>query len=414
MAGVAVAAPGGLWLHATAPSGATGVLAAALILAVALAYKFPIYLRHDTKVLLFTVPLYLLVVVLPPALGLTAVGLGVLGGQLLVRKQFGNYPSDIATHVGRWTLLATIGTLIAHAPLSASDMVARGVFFLLAALFLWAGDMLSVPLEVVPMSGERPRRIIASALREGGLAEAAQYGIGIVGALVTLWHIWALALFVAPTAFIYLVFRREADPDTYQLLESMADAVDLRNPFTTEHSRRVVALTQGVLRELGARGQEATFILMAARLHDIGAYLSSDEMLLNSGPLTSEERTALESRTIQGVDVLKRYPDFAHVMEMIQHRHECWDGRGYPDRLRSQDIPFGARVIAVTDSFDAMISDRPYRRALSIEQAAEVLRAGSGRQWDPGVVQALLRSIAERLACEHSSALGAVAAQDTA
>jgi HD-GYP domain-containing protein (c-di-GMP phosphodiesterase class II) len=71
-------------------------------------------------------------------------------------------------------------------------------------------------------------------------------------------------------------------------------------------------------------------------------------------------------------------------------------------------------VIAVTDSFDAMISDRPYRRALSIEQAAEVLRAGSGRQWDPGVVQALLHSIAERLACEHSSALGAVAAQDTA
>jgi HD-GYP domain-containing protein (c-di-GMP phosphodiesterase class II) len=152
---------------------------------------------------------------------------------------------------------------------------------------------------------------------------------------------------------------------------------------------------------------------MAARLHDIGDYTDSDEMLLKSEPLTPEERATLEVRRLQGIDLLKSYPDFAQVIEMVQHRHERWDGGGYPGRLRGPDIPFGARVIAVAESFDAMISDRPYRRALSMEQAADVLRAGSGRQWDPVVVQSFLRSMADRLDPRWSSA-PAANSQDTA
>jgi HD-GYP domain-containing protein (c-di-GMP phosphodiesterase class II) len=92
--------------------------------------------------------------------------------------------------------------------------------------------------------------------------------------------------------------------------------------------------------------------------------------------------------------VLQRYNDFARGVAVVRHHHESWDGTGYPHRLKGTDIPFGARVIAVADTYDAMTSDRPYRKGMSPAQAARILRDGRGVQWDPVVVDAWLRSIA--------------------
>jgi HD-GYP domain-containing protein (c-di-GMP phosphodiesterase class II) len=93
----------------------------------------------------------------------------------------------------------------------------------------------------------------------------------------------------------------------------------------------------------------------------------------------------------QGAQLLTRYRDFARGAEIVRHHHEAWDGTGYPAGLQGTGIPFGARVIAVADSFDAMTSDRPYRPGMSVDRAAEILRKGQGQQWDPVVVDALLR-----------------------
>jgi putative two-component system response regulator len=94
-----------------------------------------------------------------------------------------------------------------------------------------------------------------------------------------------------------------------------------------------------------------------------------------------------------GADLLKRYPDFARGVDIVRHHHEAWDGSGYPHRLRGTEIPFGSRVIAVADSFDAMTSDRPYRRGMSFEQASSILRDGRGKQWEGRVVDAFLASL---------------------
>jgi putative two-component system response regulator len=107
----------------------------------------------------------------------------------------------------------------------------------------------------------------------------------------------------------------------------------------------------------------------------------------------------MEAHPVQGADLLKCYPDFARIVEMVRHHHERWDGTGYPSGLTRADIPFGARIVAVAESFDAMTTDRSYRRALSKDRAAEILCDGRGRQWDPSVVDAFLRSIGGRL--EH-------------
>src|SRR5262249_17883824 len=118
-----------------------------------------------------------------------------------------------------------------------------------------------------------------------------------------------------------------------------------------------------------------------------------DAVLHKNGPLTDEERTLMELHPVHGATLLRRHSDFARGVEIVLHHHERWDGAGYPHRLRGMDIPFGARVVAVADSFDAMTSARPYRRGMSSRQAAEILQAGRGKQWDPAIVDALLRAL---------------------
>jgi HD-GYP domain-containing protein (c-di-GMP phosphodiesterase class II) len=141
------------------------------------------------------------------------------------------------------------------------------------------------------------------------------------------------------------------------------------------------------------QGAGAELIIAAARVHDIGKIGIPDRVLNKPGMLTAEERAIMETHPERGADLLRRYPDFAQGVEIVRHHHERWDGTGYPYRLKGTDIPLGARIVAVADSFDAMTSDRPYRPALPVRKAVEILRAGRGEQWDAVIVDAFLRSI---------------------
>ena len=132
------------------------------------------------------------------------------------------------------------------------------------------------------------------------------------------------------------------------------------------------------------------------------AWLSAVSLAADPAPntLTAEEKAIMDSHPAQGAELLARFAEFAHGQAIVRHHHERWDGGGYPAGLRSWDIPFGARVIAVADSYDAMTSDRPYRPAMSTSQATAILRTGRGSQWDPAIVDAFLRSLGERAAGE--------------
>jgi HD-GYP domain-containing protein (c-di-GMP phosphodiesterase class II) len=177
------------------------------------------------------------------------------------------------------------------------------------------------------------------------------------------------------------------------MLVNMADTVDLRDPYTGGHSRRVADLTARILGELELHGPEAELIVTAARVHDIGKIGVPDYVLNKPDRLTPEEAAIMQTHSDLGADLLARYRDFARGVAIVRHHHESWDGAGYPQRLKGTAIPFGARVIAVADSFDAMTSDRPYREAMSRERAAAILREGRGKQWDSTIVDAFLRTI---------------------
>ena len=388
--------------HLSSVGANTTALAVVLLALIVLAYKFRIHLNPALKLSMMTVPLYIAAVVLPPPLALTVAGLGIVVGEVLTQGDTGNLLSDVLTAAGRWVPIIYVASVVAHLPVT---LIAHPTLFVVgAAVIMLAGDTLTVPLSIGPMIGERPHLIMGTVLREGGLAEVAQYLLGLLAALVVQREPWTLGLFVVPTALVYLAFRRarEMENTTRILLEGMADAVDMRDPYTGGHSRRVTRYTEGILRQMARPAAEADLIVAAARVHDIGKISVPDVVLKKPGPLTSAERVLMEQHAERGAYLLRRYPDFARGVAIVRHHHEAWDGSGYPDKLHGTDIPFGARVVAVADSFDAMTSDRPYRNGMSPQQAAQILRAGRNRQWDALVVDALLASVTEVL--EHPAA----------
>ncbi len=368
------------------------LVALALAAAVLLAYRYPIHVRHQTKVALVTVAYYLLAVLVPPPLAALTAGAAACAGEVLRRRVSGSYPSDIASEVGRRSLMVLIGTLIAHAggPGVPSPVALLGTAVALALL-----DAVSLPLVLAPIADEPPRQVLLASVRETALADGLQYIVGIVGAVAATRYLWTLPLLVAPCGVVYVAFKvlTEMQAGTRHLLENMADAVDLRDPYTGGHSRRVTEYSAAILRELGLHGPEVDLIVTAARVHDIGKIGTPDAVLNKPGKLDPEERVIMEQHPVQGAELLKRYQDFARGVALVRHHHESWDGSGYPDRLTGAEIPFGARVIAVADSYDAMTSDRPYRTGMPIPKAAAILRAGRGQQWDTTIVDAFLRTL---------------------
>jgi HD-GYP domain-containing protein (c-di-GMP phosphodiesterase class II) len=402
---VASAALGGAWLisgPASYPLGTRpGDLLVAAVLAcwVAAGYQFPIHVGRCQKIEMITISLYLMAVLLPVVpLACTGAALGILAGEMLVRAKRGNYYGDVATATGRWTIVMLAGATFSHATGSHSALSLLGT-----AAIMWVGDAVTAPLAIAPMTGDRPVRFMLSNVRASALAEGAQYLLGVLGALAGTVEIWALGLLVPPTILVYMALKsvKEVRSNTRLMLESLADTVDLRDPCTGGHSQRVAEMTARILRTIGLGGLEVELIVLAARVHDIGKIGVPDYILNKPGRLTPEEDEIMRTHPDRGADLLQRYPDFTRGVEIIRHHHENWDGTGYPQGLKGIGIPFGARVIAVADSYDAMTSNRPYREAMTQAKAAMILHEGRGTQWDPQIVDAFLQSIATQAAREE-------------
>jgi HD-GYP domain-containing protein (c-di-GMP phosphodiesterase class II) len=173
-------------------------------------------------------------------------------------------------------------------------------------------------------------------------------------------------------------------------VQALAAAIEERDNYTHEHSEEVVHLSRGVAMLLGLQTEQAERIAHAALLHDVGKLAVPNEILHKPGPLTPDEWALMAEHPVAGERILLRIPDLTVIAPVVRHEHEHWDGSGYPDGLEGRLIPIGSRIILACDAYHAMITDRPYRAALSPAEAAEELRRGAGTQFDPEVVDALL------------------------
>jgi diguanylate cyclase (GGDEF)-like protein len=173
-------------------------------------------------------------------------------------------------------------------------------------------------------------------------------------------------------------------------VQALAAAIEERDNYTNEHSEEVVHMARGVAMILGLAAEQVERIAHAALLHDVGKLAVPDEILHKRGPLTPEEWAIMAEHPVAGERILQRIPDLAAIAPVVRHEHEHWNGSGYPDRLSERRIPLGSRIILAVDAYHAMLTDRPYREALTPEAAAWELQKGAGTQFDPEIVDALL------------------------
>jgi putative nucleotidyltransferase with HDIG domain len=175
----------------------------------------------------------------------------------------------------------------------------------------------------------------------------------------------------------------------FGIIRALTAAIDAKDPYTSGHSERVARIAVRIAEEMGMPSQKRSDLYLTGLLHDIGKIGIDDDVLKKAGPLTPEEFRRIQEHVEIGVTILKDLKKLRHILPGVRHHHESLDGTGYPDQLEGAEIPMEARILAVADSFDAMSSNRPYRRRLSPMQIDEILAKGRGVQWDPEVVDAL-------------------------
>jgi putative nucleotidyltransferase with HDIG domain len=206
---------------------------------------------------------------------------------------------------------------------------------------------------------------------------------------------WATLLFALPLYTTRVSHHRfvEMREMFTQTIESLANAVDKRDPFTSNHSKRVMLIASDIGREMSCSDQEMEALEWGGLLHDIGKIGVRDEILLKQEKLTREERIKMNAHPELGAEIIAPVRKLAPELPIIRHHHEWYNGSGYPDRLIGDEIPWLARILHVADAFEAMTAQRPYRMTpLTVEQALSELRKFAGIQFDPAVVDAFVRT----------------------
>src|SRR6267142_904821 len=180
---------------------------------------------------------------------------------------------------------------------------------------------------------------------------------------------------------------------TEGVLFALARAVEARDRHTIHHAERVGRYAEAIGGADGLTPEECELLYQGGVLHDLGKIAIPDAILLKPGPLSAEEFAVMRTHSVEGERICLSLRSIAHYLPMIRHHHERVDGAGYPDHLYGNDIPLAARIAAISDAWDAMVSDRPYRAGLGADEAISRMHGGAGKQWDAGLVRVFLELI---------------------
>ena len=205
-----------------------------------------------------------------------------------------------------------------------------------------------------------------------------------------------LAILILPLFFVRHMYHMNLQVERVnrELLELMVKAIEARDPYTSGHSVRVAEYARQIARELGLHPKHVDQVATAALLHDVGKIHEDFAPLLRkAGRLTPEERMLMQAHPVRSADLAGTIAEFrGRVQTDIRNHHENYDGTGYPDGLVGEAISIGARIIMIADTLDAMTTDRPYRKALTLQRTLEELARHAGRQFDPKLVTLVSKS----------------------
>ena len=199
-------------------------------------------------------------------------------------------------------------------------------------------------------------------------------------------------LFILPLMLARYEFKLyiESKQLSYDIIETLTSAIEVKDHYTEGHSKRVAKISEQIARELRLSSKRVHTIKIAALLHDIGK-IGIDERILNKpSGLTESEMSLVREHPEKSVQVIKNISNYGDIQSIILAHHERYDGTGYPNHLKKNDISLDAAIVSVADAFDAMTSDRPYRKGFSVAKAVDIIEEESGRQFDPRAARAIV------------------------
>jgi HD-GYP domain-containing protein (c-di-GMP phosphodiesterase class II) len=362
-----------------------------------LASALPVKISDGVQVAVSTAPIMASALLGGPA----AAGIVALIGTTDSRELRGRVPwyGTLANHA-MIVLPAIAGAFVVHGLIgwAAGDLIRELAATLLGTLVYFLGNLILASLVVVIREERSLREFLTR-------AETTNVWANFLTLAPLSWLMahtykmegggpWTALLFGLPLLMTRVAFQRfvEMREMFTQTIGALAEAVDKRDPFTSKHSQRVRTISVDIGRQMRVSAAELEALEWGGLLHDVGKIGVPDSILLKQGKLTREERITMNAHPVLGAQIIGPVQRLAPELPVIRHHHEWYNGSGYPDRLMGDEIPKLARILHVADAFEAMTADRPYRKALSVDQALAELRKFAGVQFDPEIVDSFVKT----------------------
>ena len=371
----------------------------------AVAKTRPVHLSLKMKTTVDDAPIFAAALLLGPFLAMVvAAGATLVGLRFGGKMPFYNRLFNCASSALSAGAAATSYAMLTKAQAAIADNLGA----VLVAAF--AGYIVQTGLVEVAVALQLRRSITRNWWRvhRSDLApQATLYGIGAASAISATSQPWVLPLIVVPMGIVLVALREwtKMRARTRAALVQLADLIDQRDRYTYGHSQRVAEYANRLATRMRLAPSQVELITEAARLHDIGKISTPDEVLQKPGALAPEEWDVMHRHSEAGYELLRQLSDFWEGAELVRAHHERPDGSGYPRGAHGLELPIEASIISVCDAYDAMTSDRVYRKALPWPRVRAELVAGRGTQWHAQVADALLAMLDEGLAADRPKAL---------
>jgi len=377
------------------PDGTEDLLVVAILLGLAtVAQIWPVHLSLKVKLTVDDTPLFAAALLLGPFLSMLVATVSALVGLHVRNARMPWYNRAFTAAV---SALATGAAAVAY--LVSADgtqpMLSQPAPILAAGAARYLVQTVFVDVAVALQMKRRPFASWWTLHRRDLAQMTGLYLLGAIAAVSADGQPLALVLFAVPMVAMLITLRDSARvrEQTRAAILELADLIDLRDPYTHGHSQRVAALAERLARRLKLQYAQVELIRDAARVHDIGKIGTNDLVLLKAGPLDADEQAEMRRHVEIGHRLLRRLPEFWEGAELVLAHHERHDGKGYPRGLRGDELPLEVSVISVADTYDAMTSDRPYRKGMAWEQVRAELVRCRGTQWREMAVDAFIAMI---------------------
>ncbi len=333
------------------------------------------------------------ILIYPTAVVIIGTFLGTLLGEVLAKRPWFKKAFNVSQLTNSFGVAAIVFGVIHTPQADYFGTLQNLVAFLLAGFGPFFISWILVSFIVSLVSQSPLYYVLKQNFRQVGWYELSNPVLGAI--LAILWQYNPISILLI--GLLFLLMRHsyqvavQLQKQTHDALRALVQVIDVRDHHTFDHSERVSKYAQLMGEELGLSQEEIEVLAEAGLLHDLGKVGMVDDVLYKNGALNPKERKHAQEHAEVGSMLLSKFPLFEKGSVLVRYHHERYDGKGYPEGLAGEKIPLGSRIISVADAYQAMTEDRPYRPALTQEQAIAELQMGSGTQFDPRVVDVFVK-----------------------